>query len=508
MENFFTTASAYVSLYNNHNTVNSEKNFFELITSFVEPGNVVPNFWYKTIVDQKGRPDLGAITLLSEILALYRLIPKDKFSIDAFIDVDQQPILIGNSIRISNDYFANKFGFSKDMVRRGLIFLEKLNIVERDVVNIALKTGSRSNRILITINRDFLESCFRDQKTDIRAQKNEFQSSENSIDHISNKNFIKDRSIGSNFIKNSLESSKELVQKPEIPKTKSTKHINFFLKPKTLAEFYPLSAEDGNTLQSMTGRHFSLNAMNEILKSLSNKLSNHLFNSKKGFMSYMEKVFKNEMRDETKVSNHTFRIRANLTEEDKIEKYLTEIENTPIVSPEWHLKKKLACVLRPKTAYELLRSYKTINITKTEAKVELQDYIKLTDLEKNIILSQIKATHETIENSGNFLPIEKLALIMPSINKTENKDNKLKMIPRTGIWGNIRAKISEYLGRDGDAIDTHWFGRLEAEIDEQAKQIKLKAPNNFMKATIEDRYKDTIYDAARNCGFTLEEIYC
>ena len=232
MENFFITASACVSLYNNHNTFNSEKNFFELITSFVEPGNVVPNFWYKTIVDQKGRPDLGAITLLSEILALYRLIPKDKVSSNAFIDTDQQPVLIGNSIRTSNDYFANKFGFSKDMVRRGLIFLEKLNIVERDVVNIALKAGSRSNRILITIKTDFLESCFRDQKTDIRAQKNEFQSSENSIDHISNKNFMKDRSIESNFIKSSLESNKELVQKPKIPKTKSAKHINFFLKPK------------------------------------------------------------------------------------------------------------------------------------------------------------------------------------------------------------------------------------------------------------------------------------
>ena len=79
---------------------------------------------------------------------------------------------------------------------------------------------------------------------------------------------------------------------------------------------------------------------------------------------------------------------------------------------------------------------------------------------------------------------------------------------RIPIWGNIRAKISEYLGRDCYAIDTNWFARLEAEIDEQTKQIKLKAPNNFMKDTIEDRYKDTIYDAARNCSFTFEEIYC
>ena len=51
-----------------------EEEFLRLTTqySYSEPGNIIPHFWFKKIVDKKGRVDLTAITLLSEILALYR----------------------------------------------------------------------------------------------------------------------------------------------------------------------------------------------------------------------------------------------------------------------------------------------------------------------------------------------------------------------------------------------------------------------------------------------------
>ena len=56
-------------------------------------------------------------------------------------------------------------------------------------------------------------------------------------------------------------------------------------------------------LQSSSKREFSLNSMNEILLNMSKRLSNRYFKSKKGFLSYMSKVFAYEMRDAVKINN-------------------------------------------------------------------------------------------------------------------------------------------------------------------------------------------------------------
>ena len=44
-------------------------------------------------------------------------------------------------------------------------------------------------------------------------------------------------------------------------------------KQRQLEDFYPLSAEDCSALQGMSGREFSLNAMNEILKNMSKRIT-------------------------------------------------------------------------------------------------------------------------------------------------------------------------------------------------------------------------------------------
>jgi hypothetical protein len=281
-------------------------------------------------------------------------------------------------------------------------------------------------------------------------------------------------------------------------------------EPKILNDFYPLTEELANEIRVEAGRNFSLNAMNEILKDIAKRLTHCIFYSIKGFKAYMVKLLKNEMRDENKVNNETFRITANLTEEDKkaitIEKYLTEVENIREVSQEIHLKKKLACVLKPETAFELVRNYKDISIKNDIAEITLRTHVELTELEKDIVLSQVKATHETLIN-GVFTPITgiKYTVTDKPITSTAKAMN---MLPRNGVWGNIRNKISELLGKDGDAIDNNIFSKLEAEIDEQTKQIKLKAPINHLKVMIEDRYAHEIRSAAANFGFTFKEIYC
>jgi hypothetical protein len=74
----------------------------------------------------------------------------------------------------------------------------------------------------------------------------------------------------------------------------------------------------------------------------------------------MSQAFRYEKRDAVKISNTSFRIRANLDEGEqtiqKQEKYLTELEYSLQVSPEWHLKKKLASVLERSKSYKLLTS--------------------------------------------------------------------------------------------------------------------------------------------------------
>ena len=118
----------------------------------------------------------------------------------------------------------------------------------------------------------------------------------------------------------------------------------------------------------------------------------------KFFLSYMSKALRYEMRDAVKTSNEAFKIKANLNFEEsraqEIESYLTEIEYSSQVSPEWHLKKKLACVLKPVKAYSLLKAYRAITIEKTTAKIYLHEAVQLSQLtsvrDKLIVQRQIK----------------------------------------------------------------------------------------------------------------------
>ena len=176
---------------------------------------------------------------------------------------------------------------------------------------------------------------------------------------------------------------------------------------KKLEDFYPLSTEDCNTLQSSSGREFSLNAMNEILKNMAKKLKKPEFYSKKGFIAYMSQAFRYEKRDAVKISNTDFRIRSNLDASEQTlqlqEKYLTAIEYSLQVNPEWHLKKKLASVLERSKAYNLLTSYMGLEIKQGDiCKITLNKHVELSARDRSIILSQIQATHEKINVDGTY----------------------------------------------------------------------------------------------------------
>ena len=524
-------------------------------------GNIAPHQWYKRFCDEEGNPDLVSITNLADVLAWYRNGTSDQFGYNS-------PRFVDDSLCVSYDYFEDKFGFRKDRVRRSFVRLEEQGILKRTVKNIELPQGIRVNRIFITLDIEFFNSCFSDSALDIRVGRDlpannlhvnssvvsactsdSIQSLHQCNHHISNKNIIKkDRSMiytsseaqsGSNFFENNLvleekadnnhnnflKISTNAVDKnnnalalqilsdanvnsnPDNQVSSQGKNPNIFTKPKTLEDFYPLNKEDCKELQSLSGRDFSLNAMNEILRDMSKRLTDRVFNSRKGFLSYMSKAFRYEMRDVVKTSNESFKIKANLSQQEsraeEVENYLTEIEYSTQVSPEWHLKKKLACVLESTKAYNLLKAYRSITIESGVAKIYLQKSVDLSPLELDQVLSQVKATHERFEN-GIYNPIQKIELIMPKITSKDSIAQSTKELPNT-LWGKIRKQLITLYG---EAIDISWFSKIEATENEQTKEINLKVSSEFIKDWIERNYEQAIEQTAEAMGIRIRGFEC
>jgi hypothetical protein len=222
-----------------------------------------------------------------------------------------------------------------------------------------------------------------------------------------------------NPLENLKDRSIEIVE--NIPLVEESQKSNFL--GKSLKDFYPLSPEDADRFKTLSGRPFNLNIQNQILLDMSRD-SSAVFYSKKGFLSYMTIAYKKEMRDAVKTNNETFRIKANLTDEDKenrrIFKYLEKVEYSLEVSPELHFKKKLACVLEEKKAYNLLTSYKSLVIKDRLAKLYLRRMVELTPLELEIVLNQIKASHPVED-------VEKLVLI-PEKSEIKMQNNNLDTV--------------------------------------------------------------------------------
>jgi hypothetical protein len=151
-------------------------------------------------------------------------------------------------------------------------------------------------------------------------------------------NNIEDIDLESNFLQNSKESiclkkpikfKKRLSNERKKPTNAELKarvyHFRQYKEPQNLKHHYPLTKDDGDRLQSLSGRDFSLNAMNEILLDMSKRRDN-LFCSKAQFIAYFAKCLRFEMRDAVKTCNDNFRIKANvLKEEVKKPKIINEV---------------------------------------------------------------------------------------------------------------------------------------------------------------------------------------
>jgi hypothetical protein len=514
-------------------------------TTYCQPSNLIPHFWNYKIVDKEGSPDLPCIMILSEIFGWFRSLSESR----SYSSTSSRalPELVDGQLAISYDYLADKLNFQKERIRRKLVKLENLGILSRDIRNIALEDGSRINQLYLSIDQKFFKDCFRNPELDIRVRSTELASSDSTAfedtppfggEHIKKKNKIRSINLSNSF-ENNLESKNinakfehkhkegnfENLKEQGRPEAEVTSTNNNMLqqsKQRQLEDFYPLSTEDCSSLQTTSGREFSLNAMNEILKNMSKRITNRFFYSKKGFLSYMSQVFRYEKRDAVKINNTDFRIRANLDSSEQTlqiqEKYLTELEYSLQVSPEWHFKKKIAAVLERSKAYKVLTSYKSLNIKESRAVIKLSRFIELSEIDKDIILQQIQATHEKIDNNGDYKQVESLDIIMPnksmlpstltplSSNITKAHQLEQSFPKREGIWGKIRESFAKSFIVGGDDLDQAWLSKLDAKIDEDQKTIELKAPSDFIKDWINSNYLRYIEDSAKCNGLFLEKI--
>jgi hypothetical protein len=224
-------------------------------------------------------------------------------------------------------------------------------------------------------------------------------------------NYIKDRSNESNFCKNSKKAvtkKKVLANTRKKPTNQERKariyspKFKQYDKPKSLGEHYPLSQEDCTKLQSLSGRPFTLNAMNQILLDMSRKPkeSRHEFPSKAAFMAYMSKVYRYEGRDAVKTANSGFKILARATEAEVIaytsqtqrDEFMATFEQSAIDSPtpENRFKAKIACTLPPMVGYNLLSSIKSISFLNDMLEIHLINQLNI-DYHEQAILKEAKA---------------------------------------------------------------------------------------------------------------------
>ena len=277
-----------------------------------------------------------------------------------------------------------------------------------------------------------------------------------------------------------------------------------------------LTDEMCEVIRSKCGKNYTYIAIREIAKSVSRskKGAKAFFYHIKGFIAYLSKILTFEKRDPVKISGTNYYIAANQTKKEKEiqkqEKYLTDIEYSLQVSPEWHLKKKLASTLERSKAYNVLTSYKSLELLESRAVITLNSSIHLSKGDKDIILKQIQATHEKMDDVGNYLSVECLDIISP--NKSRPFDTVIqqeKNFPkRAGLWGQIRETFASYFESEGDAIDKSWLSKLKVKIDRRKKTIELEAPSPFVKDWVENNYLRYVEDATKENGLFLVGVSC
>jgi hypothetical protein len=377
------------------------------------------------------------------------------------------------------------------------------------------KNNIINNRSRANFVKNSFDSFFTEKNSELETKNedNEVKKNQKSKENFNN---AKNASSEQSSAKPKNKPQNKNIKKPKKNRATPTHNTNGFLgSGKYLHEVLNhLTDEMCSIIRTKCGKDFTNRAIREIAKAVSRskKGAKAFFYHIKGFIAYLAKILTFEKRDPVKISGTNYYITSNQTDSEKEmreqEKYLTDIEYSLQVSPEWHLKKKLAAVLDRSKAYNLLTSYKSLEILEGRAVITLNSHMQFSRLDKDLILRQIQATHEKMDDSGNYQPIESLEIIIPNksiaLNSSAQKDQTFPK--REGVWGKIRETFASYFGSEGDAIDKSWLSNFNASVDNREKIIELQAPSRFVKDWVESNYLSYIEDAAKVNGLIIKCI--
>lgn len=109
-------------------------------------GNIIPHSWYSTIQTEKGRPDLKAITILSEILYWHR--PREECDESDAGGVRLVKRFKADLLQLSYKQLRVKFGLTKDQSRRAIERLEELGVIKRHLRTVITESDDKLGNVM------------------------------------------------------------------------------------------------------------------------------------------------------------------------------------------------------------------------------------------------------------------------------------------------------------------------------------------------------------------------
>ena len=116
-----------------YNELSNKSNSSSLITKDLGVGNIIPNWWYKEIRSAGDKPDLVAITILSELYFLHRKTNGGEFN-DGYT------------------YFERKFDFTRSQLKDAVIRLADSELVTRTFRTVVINGRNFPNELHLKIN--------------------------------------------------------------------------------------------------------------------------------------------------------------------------------------------------------------------------------------------------------------------------------------------------------------------------------------------------------------------
>ena len=359
-------------------------------------GNIIPEQLYGILLTASGKTNTRAISIYSHIINWYHSKKRG----------DDRGMFYGNLLKLQYDYLVQKFGCSKETIRREMVFLEKYGLISRIIRPQYSNNEQSGNEVLVGLwkNTEYFICEVGLNKDEISAK-----TSGAIIGKTAHQILAKHKNVGiiyphknvqiyidnNNKNNNNISRSEDVININECLSYCNSESIASELEPKTveitnaiecsepiaadaviaandeltatsdcslksmqtLKDFLPVNPQECALIRKTTGRNLQDQYINEILQHVSTKTQTCFF-SKKSALRYISKVIQHELRSDEIINR--FGYEASSAKMIQKRKFLAKMEFSP--DP---FRRKIAYSFDPHTAYDLLNNSNRIT-TQTE----------------------------------------------------------------------------------------------------------------------------------------------